>query len=453
MGIAKIISKKLNKDHDHYRYEPIGNDTKPASDEGPMKLPPQAPSGGGAFFSVTAHPSHSAVKQDNSDKKRDPIREADERAGNLFDYVNWRGDIPMSVDPFNEVDNLLLSALVYSPFGGIIPDNGSISLYSLNIAFWNKYTIADIKSVNPALKYAPRLLKKISESRRFRNVRACSFTEELNAIDQCQFAAMTFMLEDGTCYAAFRGTDDTIIGWREDLNLSYMAMTRGQEYAVAYMDRVFAGSSQFIRIGGHSKGGNLAVYAGMYCLPEIQERIREIYSNDGPGFNRKITSSDDYRRILPKIVKYIPEDSIVGILLDSGTEPVIVKSSSSGISQHSPYTWVVRRNRIIRAEKRSGMSEFIDRTMDDWIDMLDPDSRSIFIEVLFKAIESSGARTISEFTEDPLKSYKAFYKSMKDLPREQRATLLLVLSKLAESGKNQIVSGLSNYLSGLMRNS
>ncbi len=403
--------------------------------------------------STSPHASRSAVRSDGDTNKNDPIAEADERGGNLFDYVNWRGDIPMSVDPFNEVDNLLMSALVYAPFGGLIPEKGSITLYALNVAFWNRYMARDFRQVNPALRYAPLLLKKISESRRYGNVRACSFTEKLDEKDKCQFAAMTFLLDDGTCYAAFRGTDDSIVGWREDLNLSYMAMTRGQEAAVDYLNDMFRGTSQFIRVGGHSKGGNLAVYAGMYCLPEIQDRIREIYSNDGPGFNRKIAGSDDYKRILPKIRKYMPEDSIVGILLDSGAEPQIVKSSRTGISQHSPYTWVIRRNRILRAEKRSPISRFVDKTMDDWINMLDPESREIFINVLFDAIESSGAKTISEFTEDPVRSYKAFYRSMRELPAKERATLLLVLSKLAKSGTNQIVTGLTDYLSDLARRS
>ena len=437
MQIPVLNPKKLDKEKDHFSYEPIEDLSHREKNSGPIKVPV-----------TSVHPSHSAVRQDFGDKF-DPAREADERAGNLFDYINWRGDVPMSVDPFNEVDNLLLSALAYAPFYGLIPENGTMTLYSLNIAFWNEYTIADFATGHSAYRCAPILLKRIASSRRYGNVRVTCCSDECNEHDQCQFAAMTFVLEDGTCYIAFRGTDDSIIGWREDLNLSYMSMTRGQEHAVDYMNRIFTGTSQFIRLGGHSKGGNLAVYAGMYCRPEIQDRIREIYTNDGPGFNREITNSDDYRRILPKIIKFMPEDSIVGILLDSGTEPIIVKSTRNGVYQHSPYSWVIKRNRITRASKRSDMSKFIDRTMDDWLDMLDTANRKVFIDVLFEAIDASGARTISEFTEDPKKSCKAFYKTMKNLPSEQRAVLLLVLSKLAKSGTNQIVSGVTGYLSDL----
>ena len=149
----------------------------------------------------------------------------------------------------------------------------------------------------------------------------------------------------------------------------------------------------------------------------------------------------------------MPEDSIVGILLDSGAAAEIVKSTRSGIYQHSPYTWMIRRNRIQRAKERSEISKFIDHTVDDWINMLDPDSKRTFIDVLFSAIDSSGAKTISEFTEDPLRSYKAFYKTMKYIPQSQRATMLLVLSKLAKSGGNQILTGLTDYLSDLARKS
>lgn len=452
MLIPVINDKKPDKKQDDYKYEPVGTESESASQEIPLSIPAQQTKSEVTLPKIPIHPSHSQVSQDvYAMMKLDPITEADDRAGNLFDYLNWRGDIPMSVDPFNEVDNLLLSALVYAPFTGLVPEGGSITLYALNIAFWNKYTVSDFVAVNPALRHAPLLLKRVASSGRFQNVRACSFHDETNSADQCQFAAMTFLLEDGTCYAAFRGTDDSIIGWREDLNLSYMAMTRGQEIAVDYMNRVFTGSSQFIRIGGHSKGGNLAVYAGMYCLPEIQSRIRDIYSNDGPGFNRQITDSDAYRNILPKITKFMPEDSIVGILLDSGAKAEIIKSSRSGIYQHSPYTWMVRRNSIMRAKERSDISKFIDHTVDDWINMLDPDSKRTFIDVLFKAIESSGAKTISEFTDDPVRAYKAIYRTMKDIPSSQRTTMLLVLSKLAKSGSNQIVTGLRDYLSDLAR--
>ena len=454
MKIPILNDKKPDKRQDDYKYEPVGTDSDSAAQETPLSIPAQQTKSEVTLPKIPIHPSHSAVNQDVYTKmKLDPISEADDRAGNLFDYLNWRGDIPMSVDPFNEVDNLLLSALVYAPFDGLIPETGSITLEALNIAFWNKYTVADFLSVNPSLRHSPLLLKRISSAGRYKNIRACSFHSEVNGKDQCQFAAMTFLLDDGTCYAAFRGTDNSIIGWREDLNFSYMAMTRGQKVAVDYLNRVFGGTNLFIRVGGHSKGGNLAVYASMYCLPEVQERIRDVYSNDGPGFNRQITDSDNYKRILPKIIKFMPEDSIVGILLDSGAKATIVKSSRSGIYQHSPYTWMIRRNRIVRAKERSDISKFIDHTVDDWINMLDPDSKRTFIDVLFKAIESSGAKTISEFTDDPVRAYKAFYRTMKDIPSSQRMTMLLVLSKLAQSGSNQIVTGLRDYLSDLSHKS
>ncbi|MBQ3281204.1 MAG: DUF2974 domain-containing protein [Eubacterium sp.] len=400
---------------------------------------------------VDSHAPHTTAKHSRSVYK-DPMIEADERTGNLFDYVNWRGDIPMSVDPFNEVDNLLLSALVYAPFDGLVPEKGSITLYALNIAFWNKYTVNDFHSFNPALRYSPLLLKRISVSRRFGNIRACSFINEFGTEDPYQVAAVTFLLEDGTCYVAFRGTDDSVHGWREDMNLCYMAKTHGQQLAVDYLNDRFRDTVQFIRVGGHSKGGNLAEYAGMHCLPEVRERIREIYSNDGPGFNKMITNSEEYRRIVPKVIKFMPEGSIVGILLNSSAKAEVVKSTLSGVMQHSPYTWVIRRNVMVRANKRTDMSIFIDKTIDDWVNSLDPDNSRIFIDILFDAIDVSGCATIGEFTDDPVRAYKAFYKTMRVLPPDKRATLLLVLQKLAASGTNQILSGLTNYLSTLSRN-
>ena len=383
-----------------------------------------------------------------------PMEDAANRTGNLFDYIDWRGDIPMSVDPFNEVDNLVLSTLVYCPLDGIVPGEDmtqTLPLSTVNDMFWEKYTEDSFHTNNPAIGYSPFLLKRMSGSRRFGGIKVCSFTNELDDEKQYQFAAVTFLLEDGTCYAAFRGTDDSFAGWREDMNLSYMAMTRGQERAVEYLDRRFGGSSPFIRVGGHSKGGNLAVYGSMYCLPDVQERIRDIYTNDGPGFIRMITDSDDYKRILPKIKKFTPEESIVGILLDSGAEPKIIKSTADGVMQHSPFSWMIKRNRLVPAKKRSSNSMFIAKTVNNWVTSLDPDSRKVFINVLFDAILSSGATTFSDFTDDPVRAYNAFYKTFRDLDEDKRATLLLVLQKLAESGTNQILEGLMDKLSSLAR--
>lgn len=383
-----------------------------------------------------------------------PLAQAENRTGNLFDYVNWRGDIPMSVDPFNEVDNLVLSAVVYAPFDGLVPGegfDGAVMLKDVNTAFWERYNDDSFSTENPAIGYSPFLLQKIAASRRFGGMQVCSYTNEMSDDDQYQFAAMTFLLEDGTCYAAFRGTDDSIAGWREDFNMGYMAMTRGQERAVEYLDKRFTGSSPFIRVGGHSKGGNLAVYAGMYCVPDIQERIKEIWSNDGPGFIKTITDSDDYKRISPKIRKLIPEESIVGILLNSGIKADVIKSTADGMMQHSPFSWKIKRNRLVRAEKRSGRSVLIDKILDDWINNLAPDNRKVLIDVLFTAIQTSNAVTIGDFTNDPFNAYNALYKTIRDLPRSQQAQLLFVLQRLAASSTNKILSGLVNKLSSIAR--
>ena len=397
--------------------------------------------------------SHSIQNLDRTPNKiKGPLEAAEYRVANIFDYVNWRGDVPMSVDPFNEVDNLILSSLIYVPFDGIVPgeDSGvSMPISEINKVFWERNSEHSINTSNPAIGFAPFLLKKLAGTARFGNLRACSFANEMDSHDQYQFAAITFLLDDGTCYTAFRGTDDSIPGWREDMNLSFMAMTKGQERAVEYLDKRFSGTNIYIRVGGHSKGGNLAVYSSMYCVPEVQERIKEIWSNDGPGFISTITESDDYKRILPKIKKLIPEESIVGILLNSGARAEVISSTADGVMQHSPYSWKVRKNRLVRARKRSDSSVFIDRTLNNWITSLDPDNRKVFIEVLFDAIESSGASTIGEFTDDPVRAYNAFYKTLKNLPSNRRATMLLVLHRLAESGTNQIIEGFLDRLSSL----
>ncbi len=243
---------------------------------------------------------------------------------NILDYLDWRGDLTFAERPFNEVDNLILSTLAYLKMDGLVPENPAASV-----------AIADLPAKYKAAGYDQTaffndpypLAEKAADTARFKDVRVSRYMSRTEVDEAVQFAAVTFDLGDGTKYVAYRGTDETIVGWREDFNLALLPETPGQSEAVAYVNAVAAETVSPLRLGGHSKGGNFAVYAAAFCEAATKKRILSVYSNDGPGFLREIADSDAYRSILPRIQKIIPESSLIGILL-SGSEPKRVIASA-----------------------------------------------------------------------------------------------------------------------------
>ena len=195
---------------------------------------------------------------------------------------------------------------------------------------------------------------------------------------------------------AFRGTDGTLIGWKEDFNMAYLFDTPGQKRAAEYLNEHFMNYDRPIRLGGHSKGGNFAMYAGMFCDPAVREKILTIYSNDGPGFHDEVMATDSYRAAKDKIVSIIPESSVVGMLLENQLSHILVKSTEDGFKQHDPLSWRVKRTKFVRAPELSSSSALLDATLTQWLGTLDIKERKIFVDSLFDTIAASGAMTIEE---------------------------------------------------------
>ena len=234
----------------------------------------------------------------------------------LFEYLSWRADVPFSVDPFNEVDNLILSELAYADFSDIVPSDGTvISLSTMCEMYFETHDRELLKKESSFLAKAPLLMDGMLNGARFQNMSACFYVNNIVPERHSQMSAITFLLDDGTMFIAFRGTDNSLTGWREDFDLSYIAETHGQELAVKYLELVASRFSYPMRVGGHSKGGNLAVYAAANAEEELRDRIVRVFSHDGPGFPEKVWKSAQYLSLLPKLEKTLPQSSIVGLLL------------------------------------------------------------------------------------------------------------------------------------------
>ena len=262
---------------------------------------------------------------------------------NVMEYLDWRGDLSFSAVPLCEVDNLILSEICYVDFEGIVSSSFDkpILLSTAVRAYLRRHRgeRAYLGAIVP--KQIIALMAKASRTERFGKIRVCGYINHISDDNQMQFSAMTYLLDDKHVFVAYRGTDDTIIGWKENLNMSFMHPVPAQLEAVSYLEALAEEREESIYVGGHSKGGNLAVYALAKCKPEVKDRVIGAFNNDGPGFNREFIESLDYESTRAKIRTIIPESSVVGILLEHEEKYEVVKSSQVGIWQHDSLSWEV----------------------------------------------------------------------------------------------------------------
>jgi hypothetical protein len=249
---------------------------------------------------------------------------------NMMDYLEWRGDLTFEQDGFNEVDNLIMSSLAYLEFDGIVPSEANpngVSLSAIekqNSARIDTFVLLDH---NPFFKRLPELFHKAARSQRYHGVKLSGYVNEINQKQSEQFSAVVFSMSSDLHFVAFRGTDDTIIGWKEDFQMSFMDEVPAQKQAGMYLNRVCSQLAGKFYVGGHSKGGNLAVYAAAHADKIAGDRIIAIYNNDGPGFQTNFIQSEGYQNILYKINTLLPKSSIVGMLLEhSGEYSVIARA-------------------------------------------------------------------------------------------------------------------------------
>ena len=358
----------------------------------------------------------------------------------IFDYLRKRGSVPFEEDPFNEVDNLVLAMLSYTDFDGILDD--SFNTTSLNIAdrkYFEKHSRAEARKSIFHFIRAPLLMDGMLKGNRFRETTLTKYVDIINSDKDMQMAAVTFLLSDGSAYVAFRGTDTTVAGWKEDFNMSYMPETEGQLSAVRYLNeggKVIKGP---IRVGGHSKGGNFAVYSAAFCDREIQDRIIAVYTNDGPGFRSEVMEREEYKRILPKVVSIVPDTSIVGMLLTSNVGHIIVKSKHAGLLQHDAMTWMVDRNRF-KHTKLSATGSLIKDSQKEWLRNLDDESREMFVNTLFSFFEATGMDTFDEMIINRKASAGKIMSTIMNLPKDKQAELMAVMVGLLHSIRRVVVS-------------
>lgn len=351
----------------------------------------------------------------------------------IRDYLEWRGDLSFKEAAFNEVDNLILSQLAYVNFDGIVPGVAYDEVVTLEAACELFFKINDEKKVlkqKSFTKLATLMMKQMVQSERFKKLKLSKYKNHIDYEKQKQFAALHMELDDGTVYIAFRGTDDTIVGWREDFNMSFITPIPSQIEAVSYLNETAAHLKKVIRLGGHSKGGNLAIYAAVKCEEKIKDKILKVYNNDGPGFNKEMVMSTEYQKMLGKIKTIVPQHSVVGMLLEHQEEYVVVKSKQIGLLQHDAMSWEVLGDQFICLEETTKGSQMLDDTFKAWINNLSETECAQFVESLFSILEATGAKTLSDLSKAKLKKASMILKSYHAMDETTREMLLHTIKLL-----------------------
>ena len=316
--------------------------------------------------------------------------------GIIFDYLDQVAYDSIYDTPFNELDMLMLTEITYLPFDQIVSDQMSPDCTCRLLEAAEKVP-QDLSML--VTKNRLKLLEKVASSTRFKNIKLMGYVNDIDSDVQKQFAAMIFKIKPDSYVLTFRGTDDSIIGWKEDFHMTYMDQVPAQKTAVNYLRKAMnALPGQFI-LTGHSKGGNLASYAASQIEPEYQERIQNIYSYDAPGLNHSVITSQNYQTISDKIKRYIPQGSIVGMMLETPKQAQIVKSTAiGGLAQHDTFSWQIADQTFVLLDNLNPDSLQVDKTLKNWVDSVSDEELKDFFDLFFGLILDAGISSINDLT-------------------------------------------------------
>ena len=391
-----------------------------------------------------------------------------EKNGTVMDYLRWRGDLTFAQNGFNEVDNLVLciiSYLNFRRFDDLRTTDPAKAAALPDVAA--RLTEEDEQLGLSELDYIP-LMRLAAETARFREVRMFGFTHEWDEAKEMQFDAVSYLLPDDTLLVSFMGTDTSLVGWKEDFNMSFLSAVPAQERATAYtVEMAAACPDRKLRIAGHSKGGNLAAWAAIHIPADLQkQRLLAAYNNDGPGFSHDMVETEAYRRVADKLHTYIPESSIVGVLLEHAEDYAVIDSSNRSIMQHEPMSWNVEGPRFVHLGQRSQMGKLSDDVLRQWIGSMTPQEREQFSDALFDVLSLSGkARTLDDLRAGGLAGGAALLKQYSGADEQDKKIIAEIFRRLAVDVKAELkkaagqglktaekgLTGVKNAITGLTK--
>ena len=356
---------------------------------------------------------------------------------NLIDYVIWRGDLSFSVNKFNAVDNFVLCMITYIDYDKIFTNYNPRIKFNMAVAAREFCKTTSDDNVHLGVLMPSKNIRKIFElmgrSKRFSTVEISDFVNEIDYGKEMQFCAVTYHITDNEMFICFRGTDDTLVGWKEDCRLSYLNRIPAQERAVEYLETVARKyPDKKIYVGGHSKGGNLAKYSSINCDDIIKDRIDYIFNNDGPGFLPGVIDEQKLSLVESKIRNYIPQSSLFGQMFESHGAKIIIKSTQKGLYQHDCFSWQVRGAGVVSLKNLSAMGEKHNQFFENRMMSVPVEKRGEVVDLFFSIIEKTGAKTLFDFTEDKFTKAAIAVKGVRQLDKEQRALMGMLMTQLLD---------------------
>ncbi|MGM9948147.1 Mbeg1-like protein [Floccifex sp.] len=336
----------------------------------------------------------------------------------LFDYLSWRSDLDLNQDSFHEMDALIFSRLSYIPFDGIVSEDFKETISLKEAA---KIFIEQERKVykNEDL----RLLKELMQAPRYMDCLLCGYVNQIETEQEKQFSALCIQLNKKLTCISYRGTDNTFVGWKEDFNMAFITPVPSQKCAIAYCNQAMKNILSHFILVGHSKGGNLAVYASCMLTKRNQKKIAAVYNFDGPGFESSFFEQSHYIEMQEKIMTFIPQSSVVGLLLEHKEKHNIVLSDTVSILQHDVYSWQVHQNQLIRCEELTKDSQVIDASIKEWVSQLDVNQRQQFVDALYMVLKETDIQTIEEFSSQSIKNIGKLMSSFKNMSEEDKKNI------------------------------
>ena len=340
---------------------------------------------------------------------------------NINDYIKWRGDLELKISEFNEIDSLILARFSYLPFESLMKKEEKLTIEELS----KRFEKADQNKLEILWPDDSELLPLLGKSKRFGKMIATDFINKFDKEQEKQFSAITVLLPDDTIFISYRGTDNTIVGWKEDFNMSFKSHIASQIDSVKYINDIAKKYQNNIRIGGHSKGGNLAVYAA-------------VFADD-------ITNTKEYKEMIEKVHTYIPQSSVIGRLLNHEEKYTVVKSVQKGIMQHDLYSWQVLGTKVVSLKEVTNGSEFVDKTIKQWLNNVEPEQREIVIDTIFDILSTTEAESMVQIKEKWFKNVGIMLKNYKNLDENSKKMIGEIVKKLVVVAKDNFVEEMPSF--------
>ena len=277
------------------------------------------------------------------------------------------------------------------------------------------------------------VLVEMAKTKRFGNLELLYHVDQVDRVSEKQFAAITVNLGNGCHYVVYRGTDHTVIGWKEDFNMTFCSAVPAQLEAVSYLQKVAERTEGPLYVGGHSKGGNLAIYAAAHVSPAVQKRIKVVYNNDGPGFQEDVVKGDGYQAICDRVKTFIPQTSLFGLMLEHAEPFTVIESSGIFVMQHDPYTWTVKGPDFVYLEEVTASGRFMDATLRSWLAEITPEQREQFVDAVYEAISADEAVKVQDLAWAWLTNTGGMLKALRDVDDETADMIRDVLKQLFQN--------------------